>query len=81
MHSPSTTAAAAVSFTEAEQLLWDLVALPSPSHQEQFAVRCLVGWMGTHGYREAFVDSVGNAVGIIGNGDRYTPDFQSHFSK
>ncbi|MBZ0275404.1 MAG: M20/M25/M40 family metallo-hydrolase, partial [Anaerolineae bacterium] len=51
-------------------MLHDLVAAPSPSHQEAAASRLLVDWMAAHGYDRAFVDSAGNAVGIIGNGHR-----------
>jgi [amino group carrier protein]-lysine/ornithine hydrolase len=60
----------AVSTTQAEQLIHDLVAIPSSSHEEHGAVSFLVEWMNTHGYDRAFVDEVGNAVGIIGNGAR-----------
>jgi LysW-gamma-L-lysine carboxypeptidase len=51
-------------------LLVDLVTIPSPSYHEAEAVRYLVNWMQAHGYDEAFVDEVGNAVGIIGTGSR-----------
>ncbi|MEM9953104.1 MAG: [LysW]-lysine hydrolase [Chloroflexota bacterium] len=54
----------------AEQLIHDLVAIPSYSTQESDAVKHLVNWMSTHGYDEAFVDEAGNAVGIIGSGSR-----------
>ena len=57
-----------VSDSSAEQLLHDLVALPSPSRQESEAAQCLVTWMRRFGYDDAFVDEVGNAVGIIGKG-------------
>lgn len=57
-----------VSDAEAEQLLQDVVATPSLSHQEQDVANLLVEWMNTHGYDRAFVDEVGNAVGIIGSG-------------
>lgn len=60
----------AISAAEAETLLHDLVATASPSHQEAAAARLLVDWMAAHGYDRAFVDSAGNAVGIIGNGHR-----------
>ena len=58
-----------LSDTTAEQLLHDLVATPSPSHQESAAARLLVDWMSTHGYSQAYIDAAGNAVGIIGSGD------------
>lgn len=54
----------------AERLLYDLVAIPSPSHEEAAAVRFLVDWMAAHGYDEAYVDAAGNAVGVIGRGER-----------
>lgn len=56
--------------TDAEQLLIDLVSIPSPSFNEADAVRHLVHWMGTHGYENTFVDEAGNAVGIRGTGNR-----------
>ncbi len=54
----------------AETLLHNLVAIPSPSYEESTVVKHLVAWMGAHGYDEAFVDEVGNAVGIRGTGSR-----------
>ncbi|MCY3834063.1 MAG: [LysW]-lysine hydrolase [Chloroflexi bacterium] len=54
----------------AEQLLHDLVSIASPSCQEAEAARFLTGWMREHGYDEAYVDEVGNAVGRIGSGPR-----------
>ncbi len=54
----------------AERLLQDLVAIPSPSCQEGRAARFLVDWMAGNGFDDAFVDEVGNAVGIIGSGSR-----------
>lgn len=59
-----------ISNTQAEQLLYDLVATPSPSTREAESVNLLVNWMQEHGYDEALVDEAGNAVGIIGNGSR-----------
>ena len=53
----------------AEGLLQELVAIASPSHKEQEAVRYLVDWFSANGYTKAFVDDVGNAVGVIGEGD------------
>ena len=52
----------------AETLLQELVAIPSVTGAEAAAVRHLVEWMSGHGYDEAFVDEVGNAVGIRGQG-------------
>ncbi len=56
--------------TVAEQLIHDLVAIPSPSREEAKASQFLVDWMAQQGYDEAFVDEAGNAVGIIGEGER-----------
>ncbi|MCB9449804.1 MAG: [LysW]-lysine hydrolase [Anaerolineaceae bacterium] len=53
-----------------EALLHDLVAIPSPSHDESGAVQHLVSWMAANGFDEAFVDAAGNAVGIRGAGSR-----------
>jgi LysW-gamma-L-lysine carboxypeptidase len=58
-----------ISNTTAEALLHDLVAIPSPSHEEANAVNHLVGWMRDSGYTQAFRDEAGNAVGIIGEGN------------
>jgi len=54
----------------AEQLLHDLLCIPSPSCHEAEAARFLAGWMREHGYDDAFVDEAGNAVGRIGSGSR-----------
>jgi LysW-gamma-L-lysine carboxypeptidase len=54
----------------AEQLLIDLVNIASPSTQESQAAAYLVAWMNVHGYDDAFIDEAGNAVGIIGHGER-----------
>ena len=59
-----------VSDCRAEQLLGELVAIPSPSRQEAEATGRLVAWMSAHGYDRAFVDEAGNAVGIHGRGSR-----------
>ncbi len=53
-----------------ENLLCDLVAIPSPSTYEENASRFLADWMRGHGYDEAYVDASGSAVGIIGSGSR-----------
>ena len=52
----------------AETLLQELVAIPSISGAETAAVRHLVDWMSGHGYDEAFIDEVGNAIGVRGQG-------------
>ena len=54
----------------AEQLLRDLVAIPSPSCHEADAAEYLSGWMRQNAYDDAFVDEAGNAVGVIGAGSR-----------
>ena len=54
----------------AEQLLQDLVAIPSPSRREGEAAAFLTAWMGRHGYDDAFIDEAGNAVGLMGAGAR-----------
>ena len=54
---------------EAECLLFDLVATPSPSGREGEASHLLVDWMAQRGF-EAFVDESGSAVGIRGQGPR-----------
>ncbi len=59
-----------LSDSAAEKLLHNLVAIPSPSCNEGAAVEFLVNWMREHNYDNAFVDEAGNAVGIIGQGDR-----------
>ena len=50
-------------------LLHDLVAIPSTSTNEAEAVRFLAGWMADQGL-DAEIDSVGNAIGRIGAGER-----------
>ncbi len=57
-----------ISAVAAEELLRDLVAIASPSRQESEAAVFLVQWMRAAGYDEAFVDDVGNAVGVVGRG-------------
>ncbi len=52
------------------ETLIGLVSQYSPSGQEHGAVEWLVGRMKSLGYREAFVDEAGNAVGMMGNGPR-----------
>ncbi|KAA3643331.1 MAG: [LysW]-lysine hydrolase [Chloroflexi bacterium] len=42
----------------------------SPSGEEAGAVNFLVEHMGSLGYSQAYVDEVGNAIGIMGNGNR-----------
>lgn len=63
-------ALATISDETAENLLHDLVAIPSPSFEEGEAAHFLVDWMAVYGYDEAYVDAAGNAVGIIGQGER-----------
>lgn len=59
-----------LSNTDAQQLLFDLVSIPSPSRHEMEAVNFLVHWMKNKGYDNAYVDQAGSAVGIIGDGQR-----------
>ena len=59
-----------VSDSSAEQLLRDLVAIPSPSCHEGEAAAFLTAWMRLNGYDDAFIDEAGNAVGVIGTGSR-----------
>lgn len=47
-----------------------LVSQYSPSGQEQRAVEWLVARMQSLGYKDAFIDDVGNAVGVIGQGPK-----------
>ncbi len=60
-----------VSDRKAEELLRDLVAIPSPSRQEAEAAEFLTTWMASKAYDESFVDEAGNAVGIMGSGARH----------
>ena len=63
----STTAALADD--TAIELLHDLVSIPSTSTNEADAVAFLTGWMASRGFGTE-IDSAGNAIGTIGNGDR-----------
>lgn len=54
---------------EAETLLQELVAIPGVTGEEGPAARWLADWMAAHGYDDAFIDEVGNAVGIRGSGE------------
>jgi [amino group carrier protein]-lysine/ornithine hydrolase len=56
-------------FNRAENLLRDLVAIPSPSGEEAAASNFLAAWMNTNGF-QATVDPSGSAVGIRGEGSR-----------
>ena len=56
-----------VSEQEAEELLHELVVIPSLSREEQAASHYLAHWMGDHGF-SARVDDVGNAIGERGRG-------------
>ena len=58
-----------VSEQEAEELLRELVAIPSPSGAEQEASQYLAQWMSEHGFRSR-VDEVGNAIGERGRGGK-----------
>ena len=50
------------------QFLRDLIRLPSPSSREKEVAERVVAEMGMLGYREAFIDPMGNAVGRVGSG-------------
>lgn len=54
---------------EALTLLTHLVAIPSPSEQEEAASATLVEWLNAHGVA-AHIDAAGNAVGVKGSGPR-----------
>lgn len=54
---------------DAEDLLVDLVSIPSPSRKERAAVEFLTAWMTSHGYKAA-IDASGSAVGVRGEGER-----------
>jgi LysW-gamma-L-lysine carboxypeptidase len=60
----------ALTDVQIESLLVDLVTQASPSTHEAPASRLLVDWMNRHGFWQSFVDEAGNAVGIIGGGER-----------
>jgi [amino group carrier protein]-lysine/ornithine hydrolase len=52
------------------ETLTGLVSHYSPSGQEREAVEWLVGQMKALGYTSAFIDEVGNAMGVMGDGPR-----------
>ena len=52
------------------ETLVGLVSCYSPSGQEQDAVEWLTARMKSLGYEEAFIDSAGNAVGVMGKGPK-----------
>jgi len=52
------------------ETLIGLVSQYSPSGQERGAVEWLVARMKALGYKDAFIDGVGNAVGVMGSGPR-----------
>ncbi len=56
--------------SNSHETLAGLVAKYSPSGQEHGAVEWLVSRMKELGYKDAFVDEAGNAVGVMGNGPR-----------
>jgi LysW-gamma-L-lysine carboxypeptidase len=69
-HDADEAGALTVTDAAAEQLLCDLVAVPSPSGQERAASHALADWMRAHGAHSAFVDRIDSAVGVFGRGDR-----------
>lgn len=64
------TAVSALSDAAAIDLLRDLVAIPSTSTNESEAVHFLTDWMTRHGL-DTEIDTVGNAIGHVGSGDRH----------
>lgn len=60
----------ALSDDQAIHLLENLVAIPSTSTNEERAVEFLARWMNAFGL-ETEIDSVGNAIGRYGSGDRH----------
>jgi LysW-gamma-L-lysine carboxypeptidase len=56
--------------SNSHETLAGLVAKYSPSGQERGAVEWLVSRMKTLGYRDAFIDEAGNAVGMMGDGPK-----------
>ncbi len=55
---------------EVPETLLGLVSHYSPTGQERPAVEYLVGRMLSLGYSQAFIDAAGNAVGVMGEGER-----------
>jgi LysW-gamma-L-lysine carboxypeptidase len=55
--------------TDSTNLLENLVAIPSPSGEEEKAAAWLANWMAAQGF-DARVDAAGNAVGTRGGGPR-----------
>ena len=53
---------------ERERLIYDLVSIPSTSHDEGKAALFLAHWMGKHGLH-AYVDHTNSVIGIRGEGD------------
>ncbi|HQU35457.1 MAG TPA: M20/M25/M40 family metallo-hydrolase, partial [Anaerolineales bacterium] len=47
-----------------------LVSQYSPSGGERRAVECLIERMKSLGYDDAFIDEAGNAVGVMGKGEK-----------
>jgi LysW-gamma-L-lysine carboxypeptidase len=69
MNDPTTEGTHPISPEEAERLLSELVAIPSPSGKEVEASTYLVNWMGDHGFK-SHIDNSGSAVGVKGDGSR-----------
>ncbi len=55
---------------EVPPTLWGLVSRPSPSGHEAQAVAWLVQHMRGLGFDRAYIDEVGNAIGVLGTGSR-----------
>jgi [amino group carrier protein]-lysine/ornithine hydrolase len=56
--------------TEKSQTLIELVQQYSPSGQEENAVNYLIGRMKDLGFSKAYKDEIGNAVGVMGEGEK-----------
>ncbi len=55
---------------EVPPTLWGLVSRPSPSGHEHEAAAWLVTRMQALGFTQAYLDEVGNAIGVMGTGPR-----------
>jgi LysW-gamma-L-lysine carboxypeptidase len=59
-----------MSLPEPARLLADMVAIPSPTGQEEAAARLMVNQLPRYGWNGAHMDGVGNVVASRGSGDR-----------
>lgn len=51
----------------------DLVRIRSISGKEEKIMRFIAAWMEALGYDEVAIDSFGNVLGRVGNGEQYLP--------